>query len=183
MFKLTNTMQTSKSALCLEMKWKKEKPPVACAGSIVLVGGTFGGDVFAAPTEKPIPGLLLNAQAVRAEIVGPVVEEWPHWVTLLLDMSVGLLIALIFSRRLHRWIVRLLQPRPAAQERWRRRADHVMWRVGATVGLGLIVYVISWALFSSKEILWLSWVGMLLMGLAWHIAFAETRHMRMKVEH
>jgi CHASE2 domain-containing sensor protein len=185
-FTCTALEKSPKGSLCLEWQWKDGKPPDDLAGSIVLIGGTYDAskDFFAAPTEKPIAGLLLNAQAVRAEIAGPTVTEWPRWVTLLLDTGVGLLIALIFSGHVHAWITRLLGPIPAAQKKWRRQADHVMWRVFATFLIGLVVAAISyWWLFPRWHILWLSWVGMLLVGLAFHIALIETRHVRMKAAH
>jgi len=177
-----------KGTLCEKLTWKGDlRAEADIRGSIVIVGGTYGAsrDFFAMPTGERTAGLQLNAQAVRAEIEGQTIREFPRWLTILLDMGVGLLIAFLFTDRPHRWIGRALTWRPSLRERWQDHASGVLWRVGVTfVVLGGGVFVVSrYVLFPWFDLLWLSWVGMLLTGLAFHIAVAEAGHLRVNAEH
>jgi hypothetical protein len=143
-------------------EWTRKPDAGKLEGAIVLLGGTFGAsrDFFPTPLGERTPGLVINAHAVRAEILGPPIGELPRLVTWLIDVCVGVLIVLIFKVRPH--------------------SKDVVWRVVATAVLGVAAAVVSYSvLFVHCHVLWLSWIAMLLTGLMLHILVSETPQMKM----
>jgi CHASE2 domain-containing sensor protein len=149
--------------LCQEWKWDPTDG-ARLDDAIVLLGGTYGTsrDFFLTPAGQRISGLIMNAHAVHGEIHGPVVKEHERFQIFLLDVWFGLLIAFCFT--LTSW----LQPERA-------------W-LGAVLSISLAIVAIAFFFVPrllDSGILWLSWTGILLMGVSWHIV-TETRNMRMK---
>jgi CHASE2 domain-containing sensor protein len=65
---------------------------------IVLIGGTFGAarDFHESPN-GPLPGLIINAHAVEAELRHSGIREFPRRAMFLLDLLCGMVILRIFS--------------------------------------------------------------------------------------
>jgi len=114
-------------------------------GTIVLVGGTWAtsGDFHYTPGGK-LPGLEVNALALRAELKGERVHEPPRWMMVVLDFAVSIMIVLAF---------------------YRGTRVRAMMRNSARVVF--VVFLLSRGLFSFGYI-WLSWIGVVI-GFAPHL--------------
>lgn len=157
-------------------KWSV-KTAELLANRIVLLGGTFQAsrDFHDTPAGSRTPGLIVNAHAVQAEIHGPAVRELGRVVTIALDVLVGLTIGFLFSHNAHAVVTRWLRRVPSL--RAKIHGDQVLWRTVASFGLAIGAAIAS-VLLLFVGILWLSWIGMVLVGVSWHIV-TETPHMRM----
>jgi hypothetical protein len=146
-------------------------------GSVVLIGGTFGAsrDFFDTPSGERTSGLIVNAHAVAAEIHGPVISEFSPLVTLSLDVLVGLWIAYLFGPTSAHQVGRVLQ-RALGSPKW-LSADRAEWRVLASLFAVIVLAVLSYPLLHWTHIIWFSWIGMILVGVSWHLVF-EMRHTR-----
>ena len=76
--------------------WAWEKAKHELFGKIVLIGGTFkeSGDFYRTP-KRELPGLVINAYAVQAELNGNGLEALNQPVAWMLDLALGLLILFI----------------------------------------------------------------------------------------
>jgi hypothetical protein len=141
--------------------------------SIVLLGGTFqvSGDFHDTAAGPNTPGLIVNAHGVQAEVLGLTMHELARPISLMLDLLVGLAIGAVFGAdgRWLRWV-------PGFKHEAHRSSA---WpRTLVTLALAIVAVVAS-LVFLRWGILWVSWIGMVVVGVAWHIVW-ETRHMRMQ---
>jgi hypothetical protein len=70
-------------------------------GAIVLIGGTFhqAKDYYNTPVGRNVPGLWINAYAIRAELAGWDLTETSPSLAIALDLVIGVVIVFVFSRR------------------------------------------------------------------------------------
>jgi hypothetical protein len=164
--------------LCTSWKRKPTEEGSRIPATIVLIGGTFGAsrDFFDTPSGERTSGLVANAHAVNAEIHGPVISELSPFWTLILDFVVGMGIGFVFGPTSHTWLGWLFRRSADTQARWKHESR---WRVVTTIALALALALSSYPLLLLFGILWFTWVGMILVGVAWHLVW-ETRHMSMQ---
>ena len=67
-------------------------------GKLVLVGATFRGSSYPTP-KRDLPGLIVNAYAVKAELDGNGLEEVRQPLAWMLDLALGLLIVFICDEK------------------------------------------------------------------------------------
>jgi CHASE2 domain-containing sensor protein len=130
----------------------------------ILLGGTFKAsrDFYATPLGENTAGLLINARAVEAEMIGPRVLEASRGLSFVLDVIIGALITGIFSFT-PKWLATLSRSRALGL------------RVVVSFALGALAIPFSYFLFT-MGVLWLSWVGMLLTVLSWHVILEQFHH-------
>ena len=132
--------------------------------AVVLFGGTFRAsrDFVDTPAGRTA-GLLLNAHAVQALVHGPEVGEFHRLFILGLDFAIGLLIVMTFETGAPR-TRGLLQ-------RWHlvTRANSALPSILQSIAIAIVAAILSVPLFFLFGLLWVSWVGMFLTGLAWHL--------------
>jgi hypothetical protein len=118
--------------------------------TIVILGAHFPdmNDWHRTPIDERTPGLLVNASAVRAEISGPRLQGFSHLAGFGLDLLLGGIAAVL---------VDFLKGRG-----YRLRS-----RTLACIGLGVAAVGFGYLLFLLTEMLWVSWVGMLMTGVSW----------------
>lgn len=170
------------SRRCRAWTWKANSEAMKDLNEkIVLIGGTFGAsrDFFDTAEGERTSGLIVNAHAVQAELRGPFISELSPPVTLWLDILVGFSIAYLFGPSSHRHIGRILRPVPRLGQWFRTQADRTGWRVAGSIILAVVVGLLSYPLLGLLDILWFSWIGMVLVGVSWHLV-SETRHMRLE---
>jgi hypothetical protein len=105
-------------------------------------------DVHRTALGEQTPGLWLNASAVQAELYGPRIEDLSHRTGFGLDIFLGFLTAAVFGG--------LMAP----------LGMRILARFGVAVA---VAAVLGSLLFPLLEIVWVSWVGMLISGMAWDV--------------
>jgi hypothetical protein len=111
-------------------------------GRIVLIGGTFsaGRDFHETPLGTR-PGVVINANAIQAELSGHFIHDPPKFWLFILDLSIGSVVAYII------WVAGVKKPRP------------LIW---ISIIAVVLLYVLAGILLYSSDILWLSWTGALI---------------------
>jgi CHASE2 domain-containing sensor protein len=134
-------------------------------GKIVLFGAAFAEsrDFYETAVDSRTPGVTLNALAVSNELSESVLHELVGWPAMLIDLAVAAIVFGIFYERADgRPLIRSL----------RRRI------VLCFVAVPLFLFVVSWSLLQ-RDVLWLTWIGILVFGLAWHLVIevaVESEH-------
>ena len=144
----------------------------------VLLGGTFdqSRDFYPTPIHARTPGLIINARAVEAEFKGPKVLEATHLFSILFDVLIGCLIIRIFGLS-HEPFERLLTRLPMRLSGQTASWLFLILRVVACALLAIPAVLTSRMLFEFG-ILWISWVGMILTTLGWHVIVDLLKHSR-----
>ncbi len=152
------------SALCTQWTWT---PPSGAIeqldGSIVLIGGTFGRPVTFStllPVRAPLDCSSMLTRYRQRFTVQLVREVW-RLVTLGLDVAIGLAIGFLFGSNAHVRVGNVLGWDATVQE---RHAHLVVWRIVASLALAGVAAAVSYPLLRIGGYLWLSWVGMVLVG-------------------
>jgi len=138
---------TPATAACGAWTPKDAAAIATLTNQIVLLGGTYEAEPrYDTPQGGHLPGLLVNAQAVRAEVHGPAITESWRPLTIVLDVIIGLL------------IVARVRPQTG-----------LLKTLGGIGLLALAIGVGALLAFRYHGVLWVSWVAMLLTGLCWHL--------------
>jgi hypothetical protein len=119
-------------------------------------------DFYPTPLGDSTAGLLINARAAEAEMIGPRVLEASRALSLFLDIVIGALITGIFSFE-PKWLKMM------------SKRNVLGFRVLASFALGVLAIPFSFVLFL-MGVLWLSWVGMLLSVLSVHVMIEMFHH-------
>ena len=142
--------------------------------TIVLLGGDYPdmNDWHRTPIDERTAGLLVNASAVQAELSGPRLERFSHLMGFALDLVFGGLIVAIFTlprssnASLETGQSDVSKPQPPS----------LRTRILVCLLLAPLAIVLGAGLFWLTETLWVSWVGMLMTSLAWHIVLEVMHH-------
>jgi hypothetical protein len=120
------------------------KSDLPVGGKLVLVGGHYGrGDMHDTPGNS-LPGIEINAYAVQDELAGSGIKELNHWWAALADIGVGMVVSCLFLYR-----------------KSKQDAKHLV-RYLMLVNITAFITLLSISrLLFSLNILWVSWVGML----------------------
>lgn len=134
----------------------------AARDKIVLIGGTFrsSGDFHQTPAGR-LPGLIINAYAVQAEMHAWGVHEARRPMAVLFDLLIGILVVLLLPA------IEWWEPKLPHHSALRRNLEEnkIRWMMGASGALILGAIVVTWMLFGRGYLL--SFLGVAV-GVALH---------------
>jgi len=151
-----STLPVGASGTCRNWRLKVDATGRAWSNTILLIGGTFSAsrDAYPSPAGESTPGLMLNALGIRAEIEGPTLVESSKLFGLVLDIVVGLIVGYLFKKP----------------------GKSLRWKTWASLLLIFPAFLLSVGLFFWLDMLWVTWVVMLVSSMAWNVVIENLSH-------